>query len=84
MTKQQVIDFLNRTLPMENEALKKMIIDHIIETGYKEDYQGWEQLRFIKQEVDQLWGKIKKWSEREIVKERVTQLRNAMPRPTIK
>ena len=84
MTKEQIIQFLNRTLVLDNEELKKCIINQIIERGYKEDYQGWEQLRFIKQQVDQLWGAIKKWSEREIVKERVTQLRNALPRPTIK
>ena len=82
MTEDQMTKFLRSTLHLDNPGLKDAVIQHIISRGYKEEYRGWEQLRFIKHEVDKLWGTIKKCSEREIVRERVGQMMSSFPKPT--
>ena len=84
MTEEQMKQFLETSLQIDNPELKDAIIKHVMEKGWKEGYQGWEQLRFIKRQFDILWGIIKKCSEQQIVHERVDQMVKALPRPTIK
>jgi len=84
MTKDQMEKFLKSSLHLDSQELKEVIIKHVMEKSFKADYKGWEQLRFVKQEVDKLWGAIKKCSENEIVRERVDQMVASFPKPTIK
>lgn len=84
MNKDQMEEFLNDTLKLDDEELKKNIVSYILNKSFQEDYQNWEQLRFVKGAVDQLWSAIKKWSEREIVAERISQLIGSFPKPTKK
>jgi len=82
MNKDVMESFLNETLKIENEELKSIIVRYILDKGYQENYQNWEQLRFIKGAVDDLWITLKRWSERDIVSERISQLIGAFPKPT--
>ena len=82
MTKDQMEKFLQKSLDLDDAKLKEVLITYIVERGFKPDHQGWEQLRFVKQEVDALWQALKKCSERRIVKEKVEQLVAAFPKPT--
>lgn len=84
MTKEQMETFLRSSLHLDNKELKDVIIKHLLDKGYKDDYKGWEQLRFVKRQADILWGAVKKCSEQEIVRERVDQMVKAFPKPTVK
>ena len=82
MTREQMETFLLSSINLEDQALKSFIVKYVLDKGYREDYKGWEQLRFIKSEVDKLWILLKRCSEREIVSERIGQLLDAFPKPT--
>jgi len=84
MTKEQMEQFLKSSLHLNNPELKEAVIRHVLDEGFKENYKGWEQLRFIKRQFDILWGALKKCSEQEIVRERIEQLISSFPRPTVK
>jgi len=81
MEKRQVLDFLVERLKLNDRVLAEAIITHIIKEGYREDYDGWEQWRFIKQQTDKIWQAVKKLSENEIVPARIDAMIAAFPKP---
>ena len=84
MNKDELVSFLKEHIKLDNEELVDSIIKHIMDRGYtdKEKHHSWEQLNFIKRELDKVWIALKRCSERGVVTRRIAEMMARFPKPT--
>jgi len=83
ITKEQIQTMLtNHLKSLDDDNLIKAIVEYALR-GFsdKEDYNDWEQLRFIKQKMDKVWTSVKSVTEKEVVKEKIIRMLKAFPTP---
>lgn len=84
MPKENLSKLIDENLQkVDNEQVREFLVSYIME-GYMTDQvmADWEQIRFVKQRVDELWKTLKHLSEFVLVKEKVAGMVKNFPKPS--
>lgn len=82
MPKNELSKLVEENLNIPDKEVRDQVVQYIM-LGYVEDQElmEWEQIRFVKQRVDELWKTLKRLSELVLVKEKVSSMVKNFPKP---